>query len=51
MVLHGREDIEVTLAKGFGLDFFAIATAFINIGGLDYLEKCSGTTMKVTAAE
>ncbi|MBR4080887.1 MAG: hypothetical protein IKK21_03770 [Clostridia bacterium] len=51
MVLHGREDIEVELGKGFGLDFFAMVTAFINIGGLDYLEKCSGSTMKVTSVE
>lgn len=50
MILHGREDVEVELGRGFGLDFFCTSKALINIGGLDFLEKCNGSTLKVTDA-
>ncbi|MBR6705459.1 MAG: hypothetical protein IKI84_02090, partial [Clostridia bacterium] len=50
MVLHGRsEDITVTLGGGFLLDFtYIIEGAYMETGGLDYIENVISTTMSVS---
>lgn len=45
MILHGREDVEVELGKGFFLDFLLIKTGMISINGLEFLEKANCTPM------
>ncbi len=51
LILHGREDVEVDLDAGFFLDFLVIKLGMVNINGLDFLEKASSSTMKVTDVE
>ena len=49
MVLHGKEDVEVTLGSYYVMDFaFVIEGAYLNMNGMDYIEKVYGTTMKET---
>ena len=47
MILHGDEDIVVTLGSGFMSDFMIIKELFIDCGGLDYLKDGGGNTMIV----
>lgn len=46
-VLHGIEDIPVTLGAGFLLDGMAVQNAFAAIGGMDTLEKVESAPMTV----
>ena len=47
MILHGDEDIVITLGSGFMSDFMIIKELFIDCGGLDYLKDGGGNTMIV----
>ncbi len=50
MILHGDEDIHTTLGVGFLLDFVSVKDAYIDLGGLDYLDEVIGSDLKVTTA-
>ena len=45
MILHGDEDITVSLDSGFMVDFLIVSDLFIECGGLDYLQDANGTAM------
>ena len=47
MILHGDEDLTVTLGEGFLLDFMLIDTAFMKMDGLDDFDRSSATPMTV----
>lgn len=51
MILHGRENIEVSLGSGFLLDFIGLKSAFLDMNGMGYMGEVYGTTMKVTDVE
>lgn len=50
LILHGNEDIEITLGSGFLLDFIAIKNAWLTLNGKEYLDKVTGSDMSVTTA-
>lgn len=45
LILHGREDITVTLGGGFALDFVLTKKAYIEMDGLDTIDRVGSTPM------
>ena len=45
VVFHGTKDINGTLDKGFLVEYYLLISAFIEAGGLDYLDKVMETSV------